>query len=237
MPQLLGAVSCCFGGQRSFRIGRLTRPACRLDETFERRRVDAAGARPYGARDEREGSGRRRGPKWQSGALAVAASHGFHARAFERKYLSGAARFALRPFRQLFCARLQERYGRATASLDSRNAPREGQGPPPQYENAAGRSCRCLRLRRPMPSHQEISSRDRRDAGGVAARANHRWPAVRYGMTGSGALGDASAVGALQEPGPGRARVRVLEDRRVSIGVRSSTGPRPGSAPMSCCAC
>jgi hypothetical protein len=36
MPQLLGAASCCFGGQRSFRIGRLTRTACRLDEMFER---------------------------------------------------------------------------------------------------------------------------------------------------------------------------------------------------------
>jgi hypothetical protein len=174
MPQLLGAVSCCFGGQRSFRIGRLTRPACRLDETFERRRVDAAGARPYGARDEREGSGRRRGPKWQSGALAVAASNEFHARAFERSYFSAATRFGLRPIRQLFCARLQERYGRAAASLAGRNANREGQRHAPQYENAAGGSCRCLRLRRPMPSHQEISSRDRRDAGGVAARANHR---------------------------------------------------------------
>jgi len=38
------------------------------------------------------------------------------------------------------------------------------------------------------------------------------------------ALGDAAA----QEPGPGRACVPVLEDRRRQSASRSSTGPRPG---------
>jgi hypothetical protein len=36
MPQLLGAASCCFGGHRSFRIVRLTRPAYRFDEALKR---------------------------------------------------------------------------------------------------------------------------------------------------------------------------------------------------------
>jgi hypothetical protein len=117
--------------------------------------------------------------------LAVAASNGFHARTFERKHFSGAARFGLRPIRQLFCTRLQEPYRHAAASLDSRDAPREGQGPPSQYENAACRGRRCLRLRRPRPSHQDIPSCDRRHAGGLAARANHRRSLISYGMTSS----------------------------------------------------
>src|SRR6266404_6757366 len=81
----------------------------------------------------------------------------------------------------------RDNFKRLKAKMDGRgrDAPREGQGPPPQYENAAGRSCRCLRLRRPKPSHEDICSRDRQHAGGVAARAKHRPRAVRHVLTGS----------------------------------------------------